>query len=96
MVQEFRTMDRACISNRLPSIVVRKQPQLGVVRAESGMTFSHFRPENDRSHCNTRRHPTRIVTYTARNGAKGIDNISYDVLWHDGVVWQGNVEIDVR
>ena len=73
-----------CTPNPIPEIVVVKRPALGRVRIDKASLYPTYGAGNVRSACNTKRTPTRQISYTASPDHKGDDEVAIEIYWHSG------------
>lgn len=95
-VDFYNEINADCSSMGAPVMRVTQAPLHGRVTSAVGLGFPSFPKDNQRHHCNTRRVQGTHIYYVSNPGFTGQDRFALDVIWHDGVLWKHDAEVQIR
>jgi hypothetical protein len=79
-----------------PRIKVIQAPRQGTFTTRMTSSFSTYAETHSRAHCNTRRTPGLDVVYRAQPGASGADQVIFEVIWPNGLLDLGTINVSIR
>jgi hypothetical protein len=92
----YSDLDPDCSLRAHPRIKVIEPPRQGTFTTQTRLAFSTYPSTNPRASCNARRTQGLDVVYRANPGASGADRVVFEVIWLDGTLDQGTLNLTIR
>jgi hypothetical protein len=92
----YHHLARDCQSRGYASLRLVSSVSGGALVGRNETSFPSFRPNSERSHCNSRRRPVSAAYYTPARGFTGPDRVVFEVVFTDGEIWRETYNISVR